>query len=217
MFLKVVPISSIPVGCWSVFQSRCLRTTTCNSKRRNIKQPLLESDDIDTEDYRDEDVEKEEVAAATRKKRSWTAWTICALARNLCSLLGHSRFSPYKHNLNSCKPKRAKDNIPTAVLDHSSEQKGETVKRPPVPASRRYVSAYFMSAYFTYSINMSPTVKSENPDASFGDIGRIISRKFANLSDEERKIWDEKAAADRDRFDVEMADYRANALRALAS
>jgi len=66
-----------------------------------------------------------------------------------------------------------------------------------------------MSAYFLYSIAARPVVKEENPDASFGDIARIISAKFKELTPEERAGWDEKAAADKVRYNREMGTYKA--------
>lgn len=66
-----------------------------------------------------------------------------------------------------------------------------------------------MSAYFLYSIDARPTVKAENPDAAFGDIARLISAKFKALSDKERKIWEDKAVADKARYEREMATYNA--------
>jgi hypothetical protein len=62
----------------------------------------------------------------------------------------------------------------------------------------------FCSSFATHT----HTVKEENPDASFGDIARLISARFKNLPDKERKIWDEKAAADKERYQREMADYK---------
>jgi hypothetical protein len=64
-----------------------------------------------------------------------------------------------------------------------------------------------MSAYFLYSIEARPQVKAENPDASFGDIARLISSQFKNLTDKERKVWDDKATADKVRYDREMGSY----------
>lgn len=66
-----------------------------------------------------------------------------------------------------------------------------------------------MSAYFLYSIDARPKVKDENPEASFGDIARLISTRFKNLTAKEKKYWDERAAADKDRYTREMEDYRA--------
>jgi HMG (high mobility group) box len=65
-----------------------------------------------------------------------------------------------------------------------------------------------MSAYFLYSIETRPTVKSENPEASFGDIARMISANFKALTEDERKIWDDKAVADKERYERDMNHYR---------
>jgi len=66
-----------------------------------------------------------------------------------------------------------------------------------------------MSAYFLFSVHIRPTVKEENPEAAFGDIARIISAKYKALKDNERKIWDEKAAEDKERYQRDMEAYRA--------
>ena len=59
-----------------------------------------------------------------------------------------------------------------------------------------------------YSISERPLVKEENPDASFGEIARITSQRFKALPPKERKIWDDKAAADKERYQREMEEYR---------
>ena len=66
-----------------------------------------------------------------------------------------------------------------------------------------------MSAYFLYSCHIRPTIKEENPDASFGDIARLISARFKELPPKEKKMWEEKAAEDKERYQREMADYKA--------
>jgi len=65
-----------------------------------------------------------------------------------------------------------------------------------------------MSAYFLFSIAARAGVKTENPEASFGDIARLISAKFKQLPDKERKVWDSKAEADKARYEREIAIYR---------
>ena len=65
-----------------------------------------------------------------------------------------------------------------------------------------------MSAYFLYSIDIRPSVKEQNPEATFGDIARLISAKFKELSDDEKKIWQDKAAEDKVRYEREMAAYK---------
>lgn len=66
-----------------------------------------------------------------------------------------------------------------------------------------------MSAYFLYSIATRSTVKKENSDADFGDLARLLSDKFKKLSPKERAKWDKAAAADKERYEKEMAKYKA--------
>ena len=66
-----------------------------------------------------------------------------------------------------------------------------------------------MSAYFLYSVHIRPTIKEENPSASFGDIARLISERFKTLPAKEKKVWEEKAEADKERYQREMEEYRA--------
>lgn len=64
-----------------------------------------------------------------------------------------------------------------------------------------------MSAYFLYSMYARPQVKEDNPDASFGDIARIISEQFKTLPDKEKKKWDKKAVEDKERYQAQLAEY----------
>ena len=80
-------------------------------------------------------------------------------------------------------------------------RKGKKAKKDPAAPKRN------MSAYFLYSIDARPQVKADYPDATFGEIARHISERFKSLSEKERKIWDAKAAADKERYDREMAGY----------
>jgi high mobility group protein B2 len=64
-----------------------------------------------------------------------------------------------------------------------------------------------MSAYFLYSVANRADVKTNNPDASFGDIAKIISQQFKALSEKERAKWDAKAEADKTRYQQEMEIY----------
>ena len=66
-----------------------------------------------------------------------------------------------------------------------------------------------MSAFFLYSCAVRPSVKENNPSASFGDIARLISAQFKGLSDKDRRQWDKKAAEDKERYKRQMAEYNA--------
>jgi hypothetical protein len=65
-----------------------------------------------------------------------------------------------------------------------------------------------MSAYFLYSVHIRPTIKEENPEASFGTIAKLISAKFKALPEKERKRWDVKAEEDKARYQGEMQRYK---------
>ena len=86
-------------------------------------------------------------------------------------------------------------------FDHSDEPKKKKAKKDPLAPKRN------MSAYFLYSISARPKVKADNPDASFGDIARLLSEKFKSLPDKDKKKWDKAAQKDKERYEKEMAEY----------
>lgn len=65
-----------------------------------------------------------------------------------------------------------------------------------------------MSAYFLYSNAIRDTVKQENPEAKFGDIAKIISAQYKELSEAELAGWQKKADADKARYHAEMEEYQ---------
>lgn len=65
-----------------------------------------------------------------------------------------------------------------------------------------------MSAYFLYSVHIRPTIKVENPEATFGEIAKIISAKFKELTEKERAKWDKKAVEDKARYASAMEEYQ---------
>lgn len=88
-------------------------------------------------------------------------------------------------------------------MDDPTGGKRKKAKKDPNAPKRN------MSAYFLFSVHIRPTVKEENPEAAFGDIARIISAQYKALKPEERQKWDDKAAADKERYQREMEAYRA--------
>lgn len=86
-----------------------------------------------------------------------------------------------------------KDYVPTMDPDGDGKKSKKAKKDPHAPKRN-------MSAYFLYSIAVRPDVKEENPEATFGELARLISSKFKALSDKERKIWDDKAGTCRPPF-----------------
>jgi len=89
--------------------------------------------------------------------------------------------------------------------DEGAKKKKKKAKKDPNKPKRN------MSAYFLYSCANRASVKERNPDASFGELAKLISAEFKKLPDNERKKWDQKASADKKRYDEEMKVYNENA------
>jgi len=83
----------------------------------------------------------------------------------------------------------------------SKKKKVKKVKDPNKPKRS-------MSAYFIYSVEKRAEAKQENPDASFGDLAKIIAKKFRELPDKDKKLWETKAAKDKIRYADEMKSYK---------
>jgi hypothetical protein len=45
-----------------------------------------------------------------------------------------------------------------------------------------------LSAYMFFSQDWRERIKNENPDAGFGEIGKLLGAKWKELDDEERKV-----------------------------
>ena len=67
-----------------------------------------------------------------------------------------------------------------------------------------------MTAYLLFCGAIRPIVKEENPEATFGEISKIIGRKYKELDDNERKPYDEAAAKEKVRFKLESESYHAD-------
>ena len=86
------------------------------------------------------------------------------------------------------------------VPDDDAPKRKKAKKDPNAPKRN-------MSAYFLYSMAARADAKKENPDASFGDIARILSGKFKTMSAKEKKKWDTAAEKDKARYEKEMEKY----------
>jgi len=65
-----------------------------------------------------------------------------------------------------------------------------------------------LSAYFIFSQKIREQVKAQNPEANFGDIGRIIGQRWKDLPENDRKVYQDLATKDKDRYQHQMAEYR---------
>jgi len=58
-----------------------------------------------------------------------------------------------------------------------------------------------------FSQDWRERIKSENPDAGFGEVGKLLGAKWKELDDEEKKPYIEPAAKDKARAEGEKAAY----------
>jgi hypothetical protein len=65
------------------------------------------------------------------------------------------------------------------------------------------------SAFFHFSRRMRPKIKEQNPQATFGQLGKLIGEEWAKLTPEQKKEYEEMAAADKERYAKENKAYQA--------
>ncbi|KAI9301038.1 putative high-mobility group non-histone chromosomal protein [Cunninghamella echinulata] len=81
------------------------------------------------------------------------------------------------------------------------EKKSRTKKDPSAPKRG-------LSAYMFFSQENRETVKTENPNATFGEIGKLLGEKWRTLEEEEKKKYVALAEKDKQRYEKEKADYQ---------
>eukprot|EP00475_Leptophrys_vorax_P033268 TRINITY_DN52067_c0_g1_i1.p1 TRINITY_DN52067_c0_g1~~TRINITY_DN52067_c0_g1_i1.p1 ORF type:complete len:424 (+),score=117.06 TRINITY_DN52067_c0_g1_i1:161-1432(+) len=64
------------------------------------------------------------------------------------------------------------------------------------------------NAYMIFCKEMRPVLKKENTELSFGKIGAKLGEMWRNLSAEGKKPYEDRAAADRERYRKEMENYQ---------
>ncbi|KAI0632820.1 high mobility group box domain-containing protein, partial [Trametes polyzona] len=64
-----------------------------------------------------------------------------------------------------------------------------------------------LSAYMFFSQDWRERIKAENPDAGFGEIGKLLGAKWKELDDDEKKPYLDQAAADKVRVEQEKSKY----------
>ncbi|RDH20099.1 high mobility group box [Aspergillus niger ATCC 13496] len=64
-----------------------------------------------------------------------------------------------------------------------------------------------LSAYMFFANDNREKVREENPGISFGQVGKMLGERWKALSDTDRRPYEEKAAADKKRYEDEKASY----------
>jgi len=63
------------------------------------------------------------------------------------------------------------------------------------------------SAYLYFSSAKRDEIKAANPDATFGQIGKLLGEEWKKISDDDKVEFEEKAEEDKKRYKKEMEDY----------
>ncbi|KAJ9193768.1 transcriptional regulator family: HMG [Paecilomyces variotii] len=66
-----------------------------------------------------------------------------------------------------------------------------------------------LSAYMFFANEQRESVREQNPGISFGQVGKVLGERWKALSDEDRRPYEEKAQADKKRYEDEKASYNA--------
>eukprot|EP00466_Bigelowiella_natans_P004903 jgi/Bigna1/43386/e_gw1.77.31.1 len=83
--------------------------------------------------------------------------------------------------------------------------KNDTRKRRKDPNAPRRAS----NAYMIFCKERRAHLKRERPDLPFGKLGAKLGEMWRDMSAEDRKPFEVKAASDRERFKQEMESYNA--------
>jgi len=67
-----------------------------------------------------------------------------------------------------------------------------------------------LSAYMFFSQDWRDRVKTESPDATFGETGKILGAKWKELSESDKKPYHDMAARDKKRYEAEKETYESN-------
>ncbi|KAG5931770.1 High mobility group nhp1 [Claviceps sorghi] len=68
-----------------------------------------------------------------------------------------------------------------------------------------------LSAYMFFANEQRENVRAENPDITFGQVGKLLGLRWKALNDKQRGPYEAKAAADKKRYEDEKAAFQAEA------
>ena len=82
----------------------------------------------------------------------------------------------------------------------ASAGKTKKVKDPNAPKKG-------MSAFMMFSNEQRNKIKADNPEATFGEIGRKVGEAWKALNDKQKAVYTKKAEEDKKRYDSEFQTY----------
>ncbi|KAJ1985471.1 Non-histone chromosomal protein 6 [Dimargaris cristalligena] len=67
-----------------------------------------------------------------------------------------------------------------------------------------------LSAYMFFAQSNRENIKRDNPDATFGQIGKMMGAQWKSMTDTDKIPYEDQARADKERYEEEKAAYAAN-------
>jgi len=90
------------------------------------------------------------------------------------------------------------------LQDHLPKKRGKRAPKDPNAPKRS------SGAYVFFTNEMRPVITQQFPNIKFVEMGRVLGERWRALTPEEKKKFEEIAAQDKIRFQVEMQQYTAN-------
>lgn len=63
-----------------------------------------------------------------------------------------------------------------------------------------------MSSYFMFMNANRDDLKTRKPELKFGELTKELTDTWKSLGEKDKKIWEDKAAADKERYNKEMKE-----------
>lgn len=91
--------------------------------------------------------------------------------------------------------------MPKDTKSRVKKSTGKRTKKDPSAPKRG------LSAYMFFAQENRDTVKIKNPDASFGEIGKILGELWKKLPSEDKLPYENRAKKDKERFETEKSRW----------
>eukprot|EP00873_Tetraselmis_striata_P034655 jgi/Tetstr1/454919/TSEL_041782.t1 len=98
------------------------------------------------------------------------------------------------------KKRKPKADKPAKSSKEAPAKKAKKVKDKNAPKKP-------MSAFMMFSNTVRESVKAENPEATFGELGKLIGGKWKEMTDSDKEQYNDMAADDKVRYQEAMAAY----------
>ncbi|KAI8818951.1 putative nonhistone protein 6 [Fimicolochytrium jonesii] len=64
-----------------------------------------------------------------------------------------------------------------------------------------------LSAFMIFSQENRPRIKEENPDATFGDLGKLLGAAWKEINPKDKALYEKKQEKAKQQYEVAIAEY----------